>query len=274
MALASLAAPSWAAERAGPKRSLQESLGASVNNLGLQNTLDLAWSWPLSSSENPLRKDAHLSLGLSHALTPSYTRLAAFVELSPLSILDVRVGIEPAAYFGTFGNLISFSGYSVPFDKETRDARKAEASAGTGLRTYVSPTLKLKLGSVIAVASADFEWWRSSAAGPLFYEPMRDTLLETSGDGMVAVSSVLLHERTLASRGTLAYGLIHQLTYVYDAPGNRIQRAGVVVARQFAGKRFRCQEPRVAGYLSYYLDDPSKKNQLGAALGVSFKLGR
>ncbi len=256
-----------------PHRELREQIGASVNNLGLQNSLDLSWRWPLSASSNPLLSDAHLTLGLTHALTPSYTRVGAWAELSPLSVLDLRVGMEPAVYFGTFNSLMSFNSYSDPFNNDARDKRGG-AAFGTAGRVYVSPTLKMKAGPLLAAASADFEWWKSDAAGPLFYEPARDTLLKTKGDRLLSTSSVLLYQRVLGPDGILSTGLIHQLTYVRDAPANKIQRLGVLVVREFGAKRFGLPHPSLVAMLAYYLDDPSKKHQMSAALALAFKSTR
>ena len=253
-------------------RQLDEGLGFSVNKLGLRHTLDLFWRRPLSSSSSPLLKDAHLSIGLTHVLTPSYTRLGAWVQFAPLSILEVQAGAEPGAYFGTFGSLMSFNSYQQPFDDTARDARKDEASSGTGSRLYVSPTFKMKLGALVVASSADFEWWRSSATGPLYYEPSRDTLLKVNGDSMVSTSTVLLRQHDLAGRGTLSYGLIHNLNYVFDASQNRSQQIGVVVLRQFGPRRFGLHAPKIGGRVSYYLSDPSRKGQLTAAVGMSINL--
>ena len=78
-----LALSAAAAEAAsqGPKRRLDESLGLSVNQLGLQHVLHLRWVWSRTASKNPLLGNAHVSAGLSHYITPSYTRLGAWVEL-------------------------------------------------------------------------------------------------------------------------------------------------------------------------------------------------
>jgi hypothetical protein len=253
-------------------RQLDEGLGFSVNKLGLRHTLDLFWRRPLSSSSSPLLKDAHLSIGVTHALTPSYTRLGAWVQFAPLSILEVQAGAEPGAYFGTFGSLMSFSSYHEPFDDGARDARKDEARSGAGSRLYVSPTLRMKLGVLVVASSADFEWWRSSATGPLYYEPARDTLLKVDGDRRVATSTVLLRQHDLASRGTLSYGLIHNLTEVFDASENRSQQIGVVVLRRFGPRRFGLRAPSIGGRVSYYLSDPSRKGQITAAVGMSINL--
>lgn len=258
----------------GPKRVLDESLGFSVNKLGLQHVLDLRWVWPLTTSRNALLADAHASAGISHSITPSYTRLGAWVEVAPLSILDVRAGAEPGAYFGTFGSLMSFGSYTDPFDDAARAARKDQAQSGSGARVYVSPTLKMKIGPFVAASSADLEWWRSTAAGPLYYEPARDTLLKVGGDRLLVLSSVVLRQHDLAGRGTLSYGVGHYLTYVFDAPANRSQRIGVIVVRQFGLKRFGLHAPRIGSQVSYYLSDPSRKGQLTASLGVSIGLNQ
>ena len=256
----------------GPRRILDESLGFSVNKLGLQHVLDLRWVWPLTSSRNPLLAGVHASAGVSSVITPAYTRLGAWAEVSPLSILDLRVGAEPGAYFGTFGSLMSFGSYADPFDDTARNLRKDQARSGSGSRLFVSPTVKMKVGQFVAASSADLEWWRSSAAGPLYYEPARDTLLKVGGDRLLGVSSVVLRQHDLAGRGTLSYGLGHYLTYVVDAPANRSQRIGVIVVRQFGPKRFGLHAPRIGSQVSYYLSDPSRKGQITASLGLSIGL--
>jgi hypothetical protein len=258
----------------GPKGILQESLGFSVNQLGLQNVLDLAWVWPLITSRNPLLAAAHASAGVTSSITPSYTRLGAWVELAPLSILDLRAGAEPGAYFGTFGSLLSFSSYAAPFDDATRSARQGEARAGSGSRLYLSPTLKMKVGPFAASTNPAIEWWRSSAPGPFYYEPARDTLLKVGGDRLLTLASVFLRQHDLGGRGGLSYGFGHYLTYVFDAPANESQRIGVIVVRQFGARRFGLHAPRIGSQVSYYLRDPSRKGQVSAGLGLTLGLGR
>ena len=255
----------------GPE--LDETFGASVNQLGLQNTLGLRWTRPLTRSRHPLLADAHLRAGLTHTLTPSYTRLAAWFELSPLSILDLRAGVEPAAYFGSFGSLMSFDTYGDDFGDSARSARRAEAHAGTGTRLFLAPTLKGRLGSFVFASSASWEWWRSSAAGPLYYEPARDTLLRSDGDRLLTLSTVIARRQPLGGGGEITCGLKHDLTEVFAAAGNRSQKLGVFAARQLAARHLSLPARSVvAVQVAYYLEDPIRKGQLGAAVGVS--LGR
>jgi len=254
------------------KRGLEESLSASANPLGLQHVLELRWTRSLTTSHDRFLAGAHAAAGLSHYLTPSYTRLGAWAEIAPLSVLELRAGVEPGVYFGTFGSLLSFDSYAASFDDDRRDLRRNEARSGTGSRLYLSPTLRMQVGQFVAASSANLEWWRSSVDGPFFYEPSRDTLLAVGGDRLLALTNVVLLRRDLAGRGTFSCGVAHFLTYVFDAPRNRSQRLGVTLVRQFGPKRFGIRAPRLGGQVSYYLDHPSRKGQLNAGVGLSIRL--
>ncbi len=260
---------------AGPERRLSNTLGSSLNPVGLQDRLTLSWRWGLSRSKSPLLADAHFSLGLSDNLSPAYDRLGFWAELSPLSVLDLRVGVEPVVYFGTFGHLSAFPSYDSDFSKKARDRIKHEAVARTGVRLHVSPTLKMRVGKVIARSGAELEWWRVDAPGEFFYEPTRDMLLDSDGDALLTVSSQLLYEFRGGPAGRkILGGLLHELTSVYDAPRNRIQRLGPMGLWMLGDRRFGLREPTVIGGVFYYLQDSSKKGELGAFLAVSFALGR
>ncbi len=256
----------------GAYREVRGQVGASINNAGLQNTLDVSWTWPASRSKHPLFSGAHLSTGITNAITPTQTKLGGWIEYSPLSILDLRAGVDPSAYFGTFDSLMAFPSYAEPFDPDSREARGG-AKAGTAARVYVSPTLKFKAGPLVGSAGAEFEWWRSSADGAFFYEPTRDTLLKSSGDRMMTTTSVLMYQWT-TGQGALSVGGIHSSIQVFDAADNRIQRLGLIAVKEFGAARFRVPHPRVTMVVARYLDDPSKRDQWTAALAVGFRTGR
>ena len=247
-------------------------LGASFNNPGLQNTLSTAWSKPLRSSSNPLLTGAAVSIGLVSVTTPTMTRAGAWAEYAPLSILAVRAGLEPVGYFGSFTSLMPFQSYDDVYDQEVL-SRKAGATSGAGLRSYVTPRLQFRAGAFTARISADFEWWRSSADGPYFYEATRDQLLASNGDGLVSMAGVAFYEHELGD-GSLSAGVFHGLTRVFAAPGNKSQRLGVIAIRQFRKPHFRLPRPSLTVLLFQYLDDPSKKHSLGGAVAIGFRTGR
>src|SRR5688500_18070223 len=177
----------------GPQRRLANTCGVAVNPIGLQDQLTLSWRWGLSESKNPFLSDAHFAVGVSNNFSPSYDRLELWAELSPLSVLDLKAGLEPVFYFGTFGHLVGFPSYGSDFSKEAREAIKDQAVSRTGIRYHVSPTLKMKVGRVIARTGAEFEWWRVDGPGEFLYEPMRDTLLASDGDALMTLSSQLFY---------------------------------------------------------------------------------
>ena len=165
-----------------------------MNPIGLQDQLAIGWRWALSGSTNRLLADAHFSAGVSNTFSPAYDRLELWAEISPLSVLDIKAGIEPVFYFGTFGHLVDFPSYDVDFGKAARDAAKERAVSRTGVRYHVSPTFKIKLGRFLARTGAEIEWWRVDAPGEFFYEPMRDTLLRSDGDSALILSTQVFYE--------------------------------------------------------------------------------
>jgi hypothetical protein len=253
-------------------RELRGQLGASYNNAGLQNTLELSWLRPASSSTHPMLAGAHFGAGIVHALTPTQMRLGGWVQYSPLSILDIRAGVDPSVYFGTFNSLQGFDSYDDSFDTDARKAR-AGAKAGLSMRTYVAPTLKLKAGPIVASATAELEWWRSNAAGDFFYEPTRDTLLRSAGDRMISTTGIVMYQQAMGE-GTLAIGALHTTARVSDAPLNDIQKLGAIAIREYAGARFGLPRPKVTLVVARYLDDRSKEGQWTAAVAVGFRSRR
>ena len=148
--------PTPQSRRAAVVRELGGQTGATINNAGLQQRLDLSWRRALSTSQNPWLSQAHATLGASTAQTPAHVRGGVWAELAPLSIFVVRAGAEPAYYFGTFDSLSSVDSRYDAFDPDSRHARGG-AAAGTAMRLYVTPTLQFRAGRVVGATSADLE---------------------------------------------------------------------------------------------------------------------
>jgi hypothetical protein len=247
-------------------------LGASINNAGAQLSFELSRRRPLSRSRHPLLSEAHVGIGGSAAFTPANARAGVWLEAAPLSVFVLRVGAEPAYYFGTFDSLTSFDSRRNAFDGDSRRERGGAVS-GTTTRFYVTPTLRLRAGRFLGLASADLEWWSSNAAGPFFYEPTRDTLLDPGGDRLTTVTSAALYEHPLAT-GHLTAGIAHSRMRVRGGSLNQIQRLGVVAIRQFDGRVLSLDRPSVTINASRYLDDPFKQGQWTASMAIGFSLHR
>jgi hypothetical protein len=265
------------AAASGPRREVRESVGTSVNPLGLQHGADVLWRWPLSKSMRSIRSDAHLSLGLASRLSPAYGRVGAFVEIAPLSVFDVRLGVEPVFYFGTFNSMLGFAGYDAGFDDDARRELRDQGGARSGLagRAYVAPTAKIKVGRVLARAHADFEWWKAQPPGaPFFYEPTRDTLLDARGDAMMTAETLVAYELSRRPGHKVLAGPVHTLTRVFRAGANQKQDLGLLAIVGLGTRHLGLAEPTLFAKVSYYLEDPYRRHQVGGQLALGFGVGR
>jgi hypothetical protein len=251
----------------------KETLGAGVNPLGLQNAVERTWRRLLTSSANPLLSDAHLAFGLSQTLTPAYGRFGAWAEVAPLTILEVRAGIEPVGYFGTFSSLLPFDSYDARFDDATRKARSKEAAPALAERAYAAPTLKLKFGPVIARAHGELSWWRAGIHGPFFYEPSLDTILKAAGDSLMATDAELLYEVSARDGHRVLVGPVHELTRVFKAPENRREDVGALGVVGLGSRFLGAGTPTLLAKVVYFLDDPHRRHALGAQAALSLTLG-
>jgi hypothetical protein len=256
-----------------PQREIRNTFGVMVNVIGLEDILDVTWRRSLSRSPNPLLSDAHFTLGLTNTFSPAYDRIGAWVELSPLSILDLRAGIEPTLYFGLFNSLQDFESYESVFDETTRKETNDLSYMGFGGRVFLAPTFKMRLGSVVGAVSAEWEWWRAGGDGPYFYEPARDILLESKGDRLFRASSVLLLERRLSDGKKLLFGPMHQILDVEGARKNRVQRVGVLIVYELGERALGLTKPSLIGQAAYYLDDRFKRHEPWALVAIRFHIG-
>lgn len=259
--------------RPTPTTEARSSLGASFNNAGLQEAIDVSRRFSLTTSKDALLSDAHLSLGGSLMATPAGVRGGAWLEVAPLSVLSVRAGVEPGRYFGAFHALSSFAQRDDDF---TPDARKAQnnAMAASTLRVYLNPVAQARIGRVAVRTSLNVEHWSSTADGPYYYEPTRDTLLASNGDTVLAWSSVILREWTRSHGGVWSIGPSHSLMRVHRSAFNQVQKVGLVSSYQAAGRHYGVNRPSLTVQATYFVDDPSKQGQWGASLQVAFSLRR
>jgi hypothetical protein len=255
---------------------LRTQVGASINNLGVQHTLEWSRRRALAPTAGPLRSEAHVQCGAVTSVTPSFVRAGVWAQVAPLSILVVRAGVEPAAYFGTFNSLMSFDRRDAPFDTDSRKDRGG-ATSGTVWRWYVTPTLRVRLGRVIASANADIERWSASADGPLFYEPTRDTLLAVSGDTLIGLRHVVMYEHVKAGGARVAVGALHTLQRVdgfRHARLNQVEKLGGLFVWQSAGRVARMGRPTLTVSLARYLNDPAKRHGWTTTVTVGGTLRR
>ena len=255
------------------KRHLDNTFAFVLNPLGIQDAFEATWTRPLNDSPDVLLKDAHVALGATSKLTPAFERVGLWAEYSPLSILDLRVGVEPVFYFGTYKAFLKFPRASARFDDDLIESRVKDAAKGFAGRIYFAPTLKAKAGAVVARIHAELSHWRAQDKGaPFFYEPAWDTLIKSSGSRVVTLEALVLHESKLTGEKTLLVGPVYDLTTVADARVNRKQDVGLLAVWSKTGRFHALKDPALAVKLVYFLQDPWRRHEPAAQFVFAFGL--
>jgi hypothetical protein len=252
---------------------LRTQFSTSYNNPGLQQSIEWSKRRLTRPGTGPMTAEAHISFGSQAVVSPSFARLGVWAQYAPLSILTLRAGAEPTQFFGTFDSLMSFARQDAAFDNDTRRERGG-AAPGRALRVYATPTVRVRARRVVAMVSGDFERWYSSAPGPWFYEPMRDTLLESNGSDVAASRAVVMYEHVTAAGTRLGLGGLHTLQEVDSRALNKVQRAGAIGTLQSDGSWRFLNRPAMTLIVARYLDDPSKDGGIFVAFTLATTLRR
>lgn len=268
--LASAAIPASARAQESPspapwKKRTENTFVFVLNPLGIMDSLDVTWTKSINRSDDLLHKDAHLAAGVVNRFAPAFVRVGPWFEYSPLSIVDLRVGAEPIFYFGTFKAFLPFDSPTANFDDEVIQDRQGEAAHGFAGRVYFSPTLKARVGSVVARARAEVAYYKAQEAGePFFYEPILDTLVKASGSTTVTFEALALREFDLGRGRKLLLGPVYDLTRVSEAPENRKQDVGLIAAWTKSGSFHALKDPSFAAKIVYFLEDPVRRHEPAA----------
>jgi hypothetical protein len=255
------------------KRRIENTFAFVLNPLGIQNALEISWTRSITRSERLVVKDAHVAMGVSSKLTPAFERVGAWFEYSPLSVIDLRVGVEPVYYFGTYKAFLPFNRIDARFDDDLIEQRRDEAASGFAGRVYAAPTLKARAGAMVARVKAEYSWWKAQKNGePFFYEPAWDTLIGASGSRVLTLEGLLLREFKLSRGKTLLLGPVYDLTSVNDARVNRKQDLGLLAAWSKTGRFLGVKDPAIALKAVYFIEDPWRRREAGAQFAFVFGL--
>jgi len=235
------------------------------------DSVDVTWTKPINHRLDLLHKDAHVATGVTTRIAPAFLRIGPWFEYSPLSIVDLRVGVEPVYYFGTFKAFLPFERPSANFDDEVIQARQGEAAAGFAGRVYFSPTLKARAGAVVARVRAEVARYKAEKAGdPFFYEPVLDTLVKAEGSTVLTLEALALREIELGVGQKLLLGPVYDLTSVSEASINRKQDIGLIAAWSKTGAFHALKDPSVAAKVVYFLQDPVRRHEPAAFVTFAF----
>lgn len=133
---------------------------------------------PLYRSDSIVFRDTWAGAGAQVLATPAFVSVGPRVSLAPIDVFDVNLKLARAWYFDTQFGLMGFDGLGGTLEP-TRAARAEDAYGGGAWIATVEPTLKAKVGPVIAFYALTVDWLRIDppAEGRFVYEPYRDLVL-------------------------------------------------------------------------------------------------
>jgi hypothetical protein len=135
---------------------------------------------PLHRSESELFQDTFAGVGARVAATPAFTAVGPRITLAPIAVLDLDLQASWIGYYGQGTGLLPFSVTEGKLDGERGD-RAAESVTGGAFQLSAAPTLKGKLGPVIAFYATQLAYTTltpgQEAAEPFVYEPFTDLVV-------------------------------------------------------------------------------------------------
>jgi hypothetical protein len=78
------------------------------NPVGLEDQMRFGYQRRLRDRQSLLLRDNFLFVGIAPRLNPAFIKIGPSVEIQPVSIFNLRVGVEYLRFFSTFGFLQSF----------------------------------------------------------------------------------------------------------------------------------------------------------------------
>jgi hypothetical protein len=271
-----------------------------LNPVGLEDQVRFGIQHRLSEeSDGPLRRDSFLFAGIAPRINPAFVKIGPSVEIQPLSLLNLRIGLEYVQLFGTFGFLQSYGSpvdeyddkriatcstrsaldqcrYQGPDGSEVVGATEVRSSAASGLHLMIEPTLQLRFGPLALRNKLAIEYW-SMGTRPgdrMFYDVTLDTLVPKRGWVIANDLDLLMVTRFRLSAG-VRYSLVQSLYQDSDfRPGedrspadNMVQRLGPMISYSFFDRGFTAfNRPTLLLSVAWYIDHRYRMGQAPAAI--------
>lgn len=260
---------------------LNNLFGLRLNPMGVEDQLRLGYQLRLLDRSSKWLRDTFFFAGIAPRLNPAFVKIGPSVEIQPVSIFNLRLGIEYMGFFGSLGFLQSYPSALAAYDD--RSMKAAQDAGGNyrsgGLHVMIEPTVTLKLGPVVLRDKVAFEYWRMNLrqGDRLFYEITLDTLVPGRGWVITNDLDVLYVHPNPRYRFTLGlrYSMVKPLyTHGDFAPGddadredNQHQRLGPLFAYTFFDHGYaRFDRPTLIVMASWYLDARYRRGDADSAI--------
>lgn len=156
--------------------------GIRLNPLGLETLYTLGYRYRLHASTSRALRENDIGVVLNPTINPAVARMGGYLELRPLTMLNLQAGLYHTEYFGAFRALQTFDEASEEFSdtqlEENSDAKLNHPKSG--LEVTVRALGLAKVGPIVLRTDLMFAYSLLSE-GELYYNPRMDVLAPTHG---------------------------------------------------------------------------------------------
>lgn len=233
---------------------------------GIMFIAGAARRWLQDDGPSPLTRGRYAQLGVSFGVNPAYAQGSVAAEWVPVAPLQLGLRYDAFGFFGVNGALLRLPSPDAKFGDDEIDALRGTEETGIGHRVGFRPTLRVRIGPVLAMNQTDLDWYQLSRSSGWYYEWEHDTLL-AEDDWLVANRTALMVEAWRgAGEATLLLGPVYDFTRAV-ASGVVRQRLGVSAYWSPAARWLGFDRPRVYAHAGVNLVDRNREGEPFAVLG-------
>ncbi len=160
----------------------KQAVGTAGFPTGLMSETKMQYRAPGPRSDSIVFQDTYLGAGGAVAVSPAFLQAGPTISIAPIDVFDLDLSASWIGYFNNGLGLMPFDETSGKLDGQRSErASNGEGVGANALALTASPTLKLKLGPIVAFDSWNVSYLNfdqpEGVDAAYTYEPKRDLLL-------------------------------------------------------------------------------------------------
>jgi len=179
----------------GPWSWSRFQVGLSYAQLGLLGRARSEFRGPMGRTPSIVFQNTFMGAGIDFAVSPAFVQVGPRFTLAPIDVFDVTFGFNYNYTWRSSAGLLPYDDITGTLEAQ-REAIKDTAVASSRFMIRINPTVKLKVGPVIAFWSAEWAFIHtpipSGVSSPYVYEAMRDMVMAWDDLVVTNIAGVLV----------------------------------------------------------------------------------
>ncbi len=258
----------------GEQRSklvIHQLLGGQYNPWGAENTMSIGICSPLIGRPGILFEYTNIEVGLVSILSPVYNHIGPYIQLTPLSVLQLRVDMTWVAYWPFFFDRAGFygrEGYQDDYQNAALPSENAETATGWNITFSAVLRARVPIGPVAIVLfdMLTYEHW--SLGDEPYYVNLKRDMIFANTDWVLTNEAILCVEIPLSSNLNLRVGGFDSLRYLPDSRNlNNLAGGMLMLNIPRGGRTTRDVSPFVR--VGWYSNHAFRRGEVSAVVGLT-----